>query len=114
MDVDYMSNKVRNNWRARATLGQDILEARNLRQDRRDLGLQLKILISYEVTTDAFKINRTKEILDIDVENVAPVPVPTGVGDNRSLSLETMSNLVWMFVTFASVVRLINLVNTVL
>jgi hypothetical protein len=76
--------------------------------------LQLKILVSYEVTTDAPKINRTKEILDIDIENVAPVPVPMGVGDNRSLSLETMSNLVWMFVTIASVVRLINLINTVL
>jgi hypothetical protein len=75
--------------------------------------LQLKILIGHEVPTDASKINRAEEILDIDIENVTPVPVPTGVSDDRSLSLKTMSNLVWMFVTVAAVVCLIDLVNAV-
>jgi hypothetical protein len=76
--------------------------------------LQLKILVRYEVAADAPKINRAEEIFYVDIEDVSSVSMPTCVGDDRSSSLEPMSNAVWMLVVVASLVGFIDLLDAVL
>jgi hypothetical protein len=74
------------------------------------LWLQVKIPVRYEVTTDTPKINRAEEIFYIDIEDVSSVSMPTRIGNDRSPSLKTMSNVV----VVASVVCLVDLLDAVL
>ena len=108
-----MPDQIRNDRRAWAALRQSILEARDLGQDRSDFRVQLEILVRYEVTANAPKIDRAEEILYIDIEDVSSVSMPTRIGNDRSLSLKTMSNVVWILVVVASVVCLVDLLDTV-
>jgi hypothetical protein len=76
--------------------------------------VQLKIVVRYEVTANAPKINRSEEVLYIDIEDVSSVSVLTCIGNDRSTPLETMSDAVWMPTVVASIVRLIDLFEAVL
>ena len=76
--------------------------------------MQLKIVVRYEVTANAPKINRAEEILYIDIEDVSSVSVLTRIANDRSTPLETVSNAVWMLAVVASIVRLIDLFEAVL
>jgi len=76
--------------------------------------VQLKIIVRYEVTANATKINRAEEILYIYIEHVSSVSVLTRIANDRSTPLETMSDVVWMLTVVASIVRLIDLFEAVL
>jgi len=73
----------------------------------------VEIPVSYEITADAPKIDGPEEIFYINIENISFVPMLVRIGNDRSPSLETMSNA-WMLVFVASVVRLIDLLDAIL
>jgi hypothetical protein len=85
-----MADKVRDDWRARSTLGQTILVAGYLAQDGGNLGMQHEIGILDEKAPDSAKIDGWKEILKVDIEYIPPLMMLYGVCDDRTISLESV------------------------
>jgi hypothetical protein len=85
-----MADEVRNDWRARSTLGQTILIAGYLGQDGGNLGVQHEIGILDEKAPDSAKIDGWKEILKVNIEYVSPLMMLYGVRNDRAMSLESV------------------------
>jgi hypothetical protein len=85
-----MADEVRHDRRARSTLWQTFVIAGDLRQDRRDLGIQEEISILDEKAPDSTKIDGWKKIVKVNIENISALMMLSGICDNRTISLESV------------------------
>lgn len=77
-----MGNEVRDCWRTGASLRQDLLMTCYLSQHPRNGRIQLEMLILLEVPGNAAEIDRTKEVVKVDIKYIAAIPMWCGVGQN--------------------------------
>ena len=68
-----------------------------LSEYRRNFRMQHEVGVLDEETSDATEIDRAKKVVQVNVENVAPFPMPHRVGDDRAIPLETMRQLILPF-----------------
>ncbi len=94
MNVKHMTDEVGNDRRARTTLRQNIFVARYLRQYRRYIRMKHEVGVFDKKATDAAEIDRTEEIVEVDVKDITPLFMLCRVGNDRPLSLETMCQLI--------------------
>ena len=85
-----------------------VIVTRDLRDDRCHILVQKEALVLNEVTTDAAEIDRREKVLEVNVEDMAPVAMLVSVCDDRSLALEAMRY------TVLPLLRIIYFINAVL
>ena len=76
------------------SLRQDIFVARYLRQYRRYIRMKHEVSVFDKKATDAAEIDRTEEIVEVDVKDITPLFMLYRIGNDRPLSLETMCQLI--------------------
>ncbi len=63
---------------------------RNLRNNSGDILVQFEVSVLDQEAADPPEIDRREEILKVEIEDVAAVPMLSRVGDYRPLTLEAM------------------------
>jgi hypothetical protein len=63
---------------------------RYLRQYRRDIRMKHEIGVFDKKPSDATEVDRTEKIVEVDVEDVTPFLVLDRIGDDRTVTLETV------------------------
>ena len=114
INIEDVSDQVRNDGRAWATLRERFFIASDLRQNGRHLWLQREVLVLQEESTHPPEVDRSKEVFEVEIEDKSFVAMSSCVRDDRALAFETMRNPIRMLVVIASLVRLVDLVNAVL
>jgi hypothetical protein len=100
VNVEHMTNKVRDHRRARTTLRQNTFMTCYLSQNGRHFNIEQEIRVFYEESPNPTKVDARKEVLQVEVEDVPFALMLRCVGDNRFFPLEGMSYVVLAFVTF--------------
>jgi hypothetical protein len=90
-----VADEVRDDRRARSTLGQTILVAGYLGQYGGNHGMQHEVDILDEKAPDSTKIDGRKEILEINVEHVSSLSMFYGVMDDRVTSLKSVCQIIF-------------------
>ncbi len=78
-DVEKVADQVGNDRRARAALRERVLEARDLRDDRRDLLIELEVVVVNEEAAHPPEIEAREEVLEVEIEDIAPALVTAGL-----------------------------------
>lgn len=113
MDVEYVSDQVRDNRRTWAALWKGFLETCNLSKDRCNFRMQGKFLIFQEITAHAPKVDGAEEILQIDIEDISPILLLTCISDNGAPTFEAMGDAIRMLVFVATFIVLVYLIYAV-
>ena len=85
-----MRDKVGDDRRARTSLRQRVLEAGDLRDDRRDLLVKLETVVADKVPPNPAEIERRKEILQVEIEDIAAALMPPRITDDGQRSSEAV------------------------
>lgn len=93
-DVQNVADEVRDDRRARSTLGQTILIAGYLGQYGGNRCMQHEVDILDEKAPDSTKIDGRKEVLEINVEHVSSLSMFYGVIDDRVTSLKSVCQII--------------------
>lgn len=64
----------------------------DLRDDGCDVSMQLKISVSYEKSANPAKVDGSKEVREVEIQNVALAPVHVCVSEDGSSLLESVGN----------------------
>ena len=92
MHIKHMSDQVRNYRRTRAPLWQLVFVTSQLGKYSSYPRLQREVLVFQEEPSNPSKVDTSKKIMQIDVEDVAAGSMCTRVSHDRVISAEAMRN----------------------
>lgn len=73
-------------------MGQGIVVARDLRNDRSDLRVESEVAVHDKKAANTTKINRSKKIFEIQIKYETATNVYFGISDDRPTPLEPVGN----------------------